>query len=208
MNPCYRRILVTCRQSLLSTTRRGHRRGIFASAANHCRLRSFSASVESQAGADKGGFDRISAQGLNLNLNLKPLVVQGRIDDADAAGQGEAGGGEADQLGGEEEPSPGDCCVGVVGRESSDGEMEREAWGLLRKAVVSYCGTPVGTVAANDPAHCQPLNYDQVFIRDFIPSAIAFLLNGEGDIVRNFLLHTLQLQVHFFFTCFIHYMDF
>jgi hypothetical protein len=39
------------------------------------------------------------------------------------------------------------------------------------------------------------LNYDQVFIRDFVPSAIAFLLKGESDIVKNFLLHTLQLQV-------------
>ncbi|CAD6203375.1 unnamed protein product [Miscanthus lutarioriparius] len=38
------------------------------------------------------------------------------------------------------------------------------------------------------------LNYDQVFIRDFVPSAIAFLLKGESDIVKNFLLHTLQLQ--------------
>ncbi|KAJ0092988.1 hypothetical protein Patl1_24817 [Pistacia atlantica] len=52
----------------------------------------------------------------------------------------------------------------------------------------------VGTVAANDPADKQPLNYDQVFIRDFAPSALAFLLNGEGEIVKNFLLHTLQLQ--------------
>ncbi|KAG5632271.1 hypothetical protein H5410_003988 [Solanum commersonii] len=40
----------------------------------------------------------------------------------------------------------------------------------------------------------QLLNYDQVFIRDFVPSALAFLLNGEGGIVKNFLLHTLQLQ--------------
>ncbi|XAR52719.1 hypothetical protein NMG60_11020928 [Bertholletia excelsa] len=49
-------------------------------------------------------------------------------------------------------------------------------------------------MAANDPADKAPLNYDQVFIRDFIPSALAFLLRGEAEIVRNFLLHTLQLQ--------------
>ncbi|CAA0834876.1 Alkaline/neutral invertase C- mitochondrial [Striga hermonthica] len=73
-------------------------------------------------------------------------------------------------------------------------EIEKEAWDLLRTAVVNYCGNPVGTVAANDPADKQPLNYDQVFIRDFVPSALAFLLNGEGEIVKNFLLHTLQLQ--------------
>ncbi|MCD7448604.1 hypothetical protein HAX54_044858 [Datura stramonium] len=54
--------------------------------------------------------------------------------------------------------------------------------------------SPIGTVAANDPNDKLPLNYDQVFIRDFIPSAFAFLLKGEKEIVRNFLLHTLQLQ--------------
>lgn len=74
-------------------------------------------------------------------------------------------------------------------------EAEREAWRLLRRAVVSYCGEPVGTVAAEDPECTETLNYDQVFIRDFVPSALAFLMRGETEIVRNFLLHTLQLQV-------------
>lgn len=73
-------------------------------------------------------------------------------------------------------------------------ESEKEAWRLLKNAVVSYCGSPVGTVAANDPL-AELLNYDQVFIRDFVPSALAFLLKGETEIVRNFLLYTLQLQV-------------
>ncbi|CAE5966360.1 unnamed protein product [Arabidopsis arenosa] len=76
----------------------------------------------------------------------------------------------------------------------SQTEVEKEAWKLLRGAVVNYCGFPVGTVAANDPGDTQTLNYDQVFIRDFVPSAYAFMLDGEGEIVRNFLLHTLQLQ--------------
>ncbi|KAL8477658.1 hypothetical protein ACS0TY_029818 [Phlomoides rotata] len=71
---------------------------------------------------------------------------------------------------------------------------KKEAWRLLRNVVVSYCGSPVGTLAENDPNDKLPLNYDQVFIRDFVPSAFAFLLKGEGEIVRNFLLHTLQLQ--------------
>lgn len=71
---------------------------------------------------------------------------------------------------------------------------EEEAWELLRESVVYYCGHPVGTIAAKDPTCTNPLNYDQVFIRDFIPSGIAFLLKGEHDIVRNFILHTLQLQ--------------
>lgn len=82
---------------------------------------------------------------------------------------------------------------GKVVRDES--EAEKEAWRILENAVVRYCGSPVGTVAANDPGDKMPLNYDQVFIRDFVPSALAFLLKGEGDIVRNFLLHTLQLQV-------------
>eukprot|EP00897_Mesotaenium_endlicherianum_P001505 jgi/Mesen1/1382/ME000013S00875 len=70
-----------------------------------------------------------------------------------------------------------------------------QAWKLLKESVVTYCGQPVGTLAACDPTDLTPLNYDQVFIRDFVPSAITFLLAGEPDIVRNFLLHTLQLQV-------------
>lgn len=78
--------------------------------------------------------------------------------------------------------------------ESEASEIERDAWKLLRDAVVSYYGNPVGTIAANNPGDKQLLNYDQIFIRDFVPSALAFLLNGEGEIVKNFLLHTLQLQ--------------
>ncbi|KAJ4978976.1 hypothetical protein NE237_009756 [Protea cynaroides] len=72
--------------------------------------------------------------------------------------------------------------------------MEDEAWNLLRESIVYYCNSPVGTIAALDPSDSNVLNYDQVFIRDFISSGIAFLLKGEYDIVRNFILHTLQLQ--------------
>ncbi|XP_027366991.1 neutral/alkaline invertase 3, chloroplastic-like isoform X2 [Abrus precatorius] len=72
--------------------------------------------------------------------------------------------------------------------------IEEEAWDLLRESVVYYCGNPIGTIAAKDPTSSNVLNYDQVFIRDFIPSGIAFLLKGEYDIVRNFILYTLQLQ--------------
>ncbi|XP_040379049.1 neutral/alkaline invertase 3, chloroplastic-like [Oryza brachyantha] len=73
-------------------------------------------------------------------------------------------------------------------------DVEDEAWGLLRESVVRYCGSPVGTIAACDPNDASPLNYDQVFIRDFVPSGVAFLLRGDYEIVRNFILHTLQLQ--------------
>ncbi|CAM8878932.1 unnamed protein product [Rhodiola kirilowii] len=77
---------------------------------------------------------------------------------------------------------------------SHSNDIEDEAWDLLRKSIVYYCGNPIGTIAANDPNDSGLLNYDQVFIRDFIPSGIAFLLKGEYDIVRSFILHTLQLQ--------------
>uniref|UniRef100_A0A2N9F994 Alkaline/neutral invertase n=1 Tax=Fagus sylvatica TaxID=28930 RepID=A0A2N9F994_FAGSY len=72
--------------------------------------------------------------------------------------------------------------------------IEDEAWNFLRNSIVYYCNNPVGTIAASDPSNISILNYDHVFIRDFIPSGIAFLLKGEYDIVRNFILHTLQLQ--------------
>lgn len=83
---------------------------------------------------------------------------------------------------------------GTPNRGSAD-SIEDEAWNLLRESLVYYCGNPIGTIAANDPTDTSILNYDQVFIRDFIPSGIAFLLKGEYDIVRNFILYTLQLQV-------------
>ncbi|XP_073144451.1 alkaline/neutral invertase E, chloroplastic [Henckelia pumila] len=72
--------------------------------------------------------------------------------------------------------------------------LEDEAWKLLRESILCYCGNPIGTIAANDPCDSNTQNYDQVFIRDFVPSGIAFLLKGEYEIVRNFILHTLQLQ--------------
>jgi len=94
-----------------------------------------------------------------------------------------------------QQPELADAIANKVVAANLESPMEKEAWALLREAVVTYCGQPVGTIAANDPTDPFPLNYDQVFIRDFIPSAIAFLLKGEYDIVRNFIHHTLQLQV-------------
>ncbi|KAL8527801.1 hypothetical protein ACS0TY_005579 [Phlomoides rotata] len=140
-------------------------------------VRDFSTSVETRVN-DKN-FERIYVQG---GLNVKPVVVEKINLDENIVKK------EDDDIG---------CVVKEseslkVDKEESD--VEKEAWRLLRNAVVSYCGSPVGTLAANDPNDKLPLNYDQVFIRDFVPSAFAFLLKGEGEIVRNFLLHTLQLQ--------------
>ncbi|CAL5399670.1 unnamed protein product [Camellia sinensis] len=91
--------------------------------------------------------------------------------------------------------------------------MVAEAWEALRRSLVYFRGRPVGTIAALEESD-EKLNYDQnngmpgptgwcilwkpvlcrVFVRDFVPSALAFLMNGEPEIVKNFLLKTLRLQ--------------
>ena len=166
-------------------------RGVSIVASVASQVRKFSTSVETRV--NDNNFERIYVQN---GIGIKPLVVE-RID-------------KDENVLGDEESSIGmlvDDCESV-NRENLDGgqeveivcpkreasEIEKEAWKLLNDAVVMYCGSPVGTVAANDPGDKVPLNYDQVFIRDFVPSALAFLLRGEGEIVKNFLLHTLQLQ--------------
>lgn len=157
-------------------------------------IRNHSTSVEGHVNTK--GFESIYIQG---GLNVKPLVIEKIETESDVAKEGkeetssnrvEINGSEVNTnffKGLNESTTP-----KVVEREVS--KIEKEAWQLLRDTIVNYCGNPVGTVAANDPADRQPLNYDQVFIRDFVPSALAFLLNGEMEIVKHFLLHTLQLQ--------------
>ncbi|KAB5544619.1 hypothetical protein DKX38_012731 [Salix brachista] len=157
-------------------------------------IRNHSTSVEGHV--NEKGFESIYIQG---GLNVKPLVIENIETESNVAKEGkeetsynrvEVNGSTVNtnffkDLNESTTPK-------IVEREVS--EIEKEAWQLLRGTIVNYCGNPVGTVAANDPADRQPLNYDQVFIRDFVPSALAFLLNGEKEIVKNFLLHTLQLQ--------------
>ncbi|MQM20105.1 hypothetical protein Taro_053119 [Colocasia esculenta] len=158
-------------------------------------VRPQSTSVESAVSGEKA-FERIYVQ---QGMAVEPLVFERISEDADVV---------EEKVGGvplrEEESQGDDLAVAAAGvdvveeervKEREMSEMEKEAWRLLDRAVVNYCGSPVGTVAADDPATGgNQLNYDQVFIRDFVPSALAFLMKGEGEIVRNFLLHTLQLQ--------------
>ena len=63
---------------------------------------------------------------------------------------------------------------------------------LLERSILYYRGKPIGTIAARDPTIAS-LNYDQCFIRDFVPSALVFLIQGQTEIVRNFLIETLDL---------------
>ena len=71
--------------------------------------------------------------------------------------------------------------------------LEQAAWQALEASILYYQERPVGTIAASD-SRVEALNYDQCFVRDFIPSALAFLMRGEAEIVRNFLIETLALQ--------------
>lgn len=174
-------------------TRRRSSRGFSVVSSFASEVKGYSTSVETRVN-DKN-FERIYVQN---GIGVKPLVVEKIDKDENVVGE------EASRIGiavpdeGENvnaENVEGVKGVEIAGPKRVESDIEKEAWKLLNDAIVSYCGSPVGTVAANDPGDKQPLNYDQVFIRDFVPSALAFLLRGEGEIVRNFLLHTLQLQV-------------
>jgi glycogen debranching enzyme len=70
-------------------------------------------------------------------------------------------------------------------------EIARQA---LEDSIIYYGDCPVGTVAAKDPS-VEALNYDQCFIRDFVPCALVFLIDGNTEIVRHFLTQTLKLQI-------------
>ncbi|KAK7397100.1 hypothetical protein VNO78_18267 [Psophocarpus tetragonolobus] len=125
--------------------------------------------------------------------NVKPIVEESGHNDDEDKGRKESGleVGEEDE---NTENSGGVRNVDKAEYVEEETEEEKEAWKLLKEALVTYCDLPVGTVAANDFDSVQPLNYDQVFIRDFVPSALAFLFKGEKEILKNFLLYTLQLQ--------------
>ncbi|MBR8837369.1 MAG: glycoside hydrolase 100 family protein [Stigonema ocellatum SAG 48.90 = DSM 106950] len=72
-------------------------------------------------------------------------------------------------------------------------QLMSEARNELEKSILYYKGNPIGTVAACDPK-MEAVNYDQCFVRDFVASALAFLMDGRPEIVRNFLVTTLNLQ--------------
>jgi glycogen debranching enzyme len=71
--------------------------------------------------------------------------------------------------------------------------LVEEAHIALDAAIMYYQGRPVGTIAARD-TQALALNYDQCFVRDFISSALVFLMTDRAEIVRNFLEVTLTLQ--------------
>jgi len=68
------------------------------------------------------------------------------------------------------------------------------AYEILEKSIMYHNGEPVGTIAALSSPDLAAANYEECFIRDFIPSALVFLADGRTDIVRNFLTATLKLK--------------
>ncbi|TNF99196.1 MAG: alkaline invertase [Gammaproteobacteria bacterium] len=64
---------------------------------------------------------------------------------------------------------------------------------LLNDSIIHFHGEAVGTSAACDP-NPVAANYTECFIRDFVPSALVFLMRGQPDIVRNFLTTVMQLR--------------
>lgn len=67
------------------------------------------------------------------------------------------------------------------------------AYTLLEAAEITYQGEVVGTVAARDP-DAPAENYADCFVRDFVPSALVYLLDGRGERVRRFLRIVLDLR--------------
>ncbi len=70
----------------------------------------------------------------------------------------------------------------------------KSAYQLLEKSIVYYQGKPIGTVAAVGGEDLAAQNYNDCFIRDFVPSALVFLTDGKSEIVKNFLETVLSLR--------------
>jgi glycogen debranching enzyme len=75
-------------------------------------------------------------------------------------------------------------------------ELLNEAWERLERSILTYGEQPIGTVAAAVDTSIKQYNYGHCFIRDFVPSGLAFLTQAKGNIVANFLRQTLKLQIN------------
>ena len=71
----------------------------------------------------------------------------------------------------------------------------QSAHDLLNRSLIYHQGRPVGTAAACDES-VVAANYNECFIRDFVPSAFVFLMTGRHEIVRNFLETVMHLSGH------------
>jgi hypothetical protein len=88
--------------------------------------------------------------------------------------------------------------------------LKEIAWRELSqpKYWISQAGVPLGTKAADVPSGIGSVNYDQCFVRDFVPVALIYLIKREEvatggeagtistvQIVGNFLAAILQMQI-------------
>lgn len=58
--------------------------------------------------------------------------------------------------------------------------LASEAWEILEKSIIYYYDRPIGTLAACDVS-TPALNYDQCFVRDFVPAALVFLVGKNRN---------------------------
>lgn len=75
-----------------------------------------------------------------------------------------------------------------------DDEVLQSAYDILEQSILYFEGKPVGTIAALQQPNLAAANYEECFIRDFVPSALVFLADGKFDIVKNFLETVLTLK--------------
>ncbi|KAF4361392.1 hypothetical protein F8388_012852 [Cannabis sativa] len=165
-----------------SSFRRRRRVLVVRNVASDFRNHSTSSSSSVEASVNEKSFESIYIQG---GLNVKPLVIK-KIEP-----------GSNDVIKKEEESSSvGDLNVDVDSSnlnetkvEKEVSESEKEGWKLLWDSVVTYCGNPVGTVAANDPADNQPLNYDQSWEK-----TVDCHSPGQGLMPASFKVRTMPLD--------------
>jgi len=69
----------------------------------------------------------------------------------------------------------------------------REARQVVERAAIRHHERVIGVAAAADP-NAPAANYEECFIRDFVPAALIWLLDGETVPVRDFLLLSLSLR--------------
>lgn len=76
----------------------------------------------------------------------------------------------------------------------NDAKMQA-AQEILERSIMYYNGRPIGTLAAlPSSSTLAAANYEECFIRDFVPSALVFLLQGNTEIVKNFLETVVKLR--------------
>ena len=68
-----------------------------------------------------------------------------------------------------------------------------DAYQLLDASLLHYRGRPVGMAAADEAYGPVSANYRECFVRDFVVAGLVYLADGKVDIVRNFLLATLEI---------------